>query len=120
MNHHGTLDKWICFGGHADGEMDIANVALRELQEESGITDVAFVMNDIFDVDIHPIPANPKKSEPAHEHFDIRFLFRVTGNENFAVSDESHAMKWCAYDEALLLAGDDSMRRLLQKWNVLR
>lgn len=116
MNHHGALDKWICFGGHADGETNIANVALRELQEESGITDIAFVTNDIFDVDIHPIPANPKKSEPAHEHFDIRFLFRVTGNGNFTLSDESHAMKWCDYEEALRLAGDDSMRRLLQKW----
>lgn len=120
MNHHGSLDKWICFGGHADGETDIANVALRELQEESGIMDVDFAHDGIFDVDIHAIPPNLKKGEPAHEHFDIRYLLQVTGNDNFIISDESRAMKWCGYDEAMHLAGDGSMRRLLQKWKNLK
>ena len=124
MNHHKFLDMWICFGGHADGETDILNVALREVIEESGIEDVEPVATGIFDVDVHPIPFNAKKNEPEHKHFDIRYLFRVrnSANENFAMSDESEGLRWCSYEEARNLAAprDLSMHRLLIKWNNLR
>jgi 8-oxo-dGTP pyrophosphatase MutT (NUDIX family) len=118
MNHHGSLDKWICFGGHADGDENILNVARRELEEESGILNLEPVLSGIFDVDVHDIPANPKKGEPAHAHFDIRYLFRAAGPATFAASEESHEIRWCSYDAAMALAGDDSMRRLLHKWRA--
>lgn len=121
MNHHQFLNIWICFGGHADGEQDVLNVALREVIEESGIEDVEPVMDDIFDVDVHAIPANAKKNEPPHKHFDIRYLFRVpnAANEDFKASSESNALRWCNYNEARALADpkDLSMHRLLIKWH---
>ena len=124
MNHHKFLDMWICFGGHADGEQDILNVALREVIEESGIVDVEPASNGIFGVDVHGIPANSKRGEPPHKHFDIRYLFRVrnAANENFAESEESNNLRWCGYEEACALAAphDDSMRRLLDKWRGAR
>jgi 8-oxo-dGTP pyrophosphatase MutT (NUDIX family) len=119
MNHHAFLDKWLCFGGHADGDEDIAAVARRELVEESGITALELAWDGIFDVDVHSIPPNVQKSEPAHEHFDIRYLFLATGSADFTMSEESSAMKWCGFDEASALASDDSMRRLLRKWMKL-
>lgn len=121
MNHHKFLNIWICFGGHADGERDILNVAMREVVEESGIADIEPVTGHIFDVDIHDIPANAKKNEPPHRHFDIRYLFRVRNavNENFAQSDESNGLRWCDYDQAMGLASpaDVSMHRMLAKWH---
>jgi 8-oxo-dGTP pyrophosphatase MutT (NUDIX family) len=36
LTHHLKLDKWLQLGGHADGDGDLAAVALREAQEESG------------------------------------------------------------------------------------
>jgi 8-oxo-dGTP pyrophosphatase MutT (NUDIX family) len=120
MNHHKFLNIWICFGGHADGEKDILQVALREAIEESGIDDIEPVRSTIFDVDVHAIPPNPKKNEPAHKHFDIRYLLRVrhAANESFAKSDESVNLRWCSHDEARKLAhpADASMHRLLDKW----
>jgi len=120
MNHHKFLDMWICFGGHADGERDILNVALREVIEESGIENVEPVMHEIFDVDVHSIPFNAHKNEPEHKHFDIRYLFRVRNiqSENFALSDESKNLRWCDYNAAKALAAphDASMHRLLDKW----
>lgn len=122
MNHHKFLDLWICFGGHADGEKDMLSVALREVMEESGIADVEPVMDGILDVDVHAIPANAKKNEPPHRHFDVRYLFRVKNavNENFLQSEESNTLRWCSYDEARALAAphDASMHRLLEKWRV--
>lgn len=124
MNHHKFLDMWICFGGHADGERDVLNVALREVIEESGIADVEPVRADIFDVDVHDIPFNARKNEPPHKHFDIRYLFRVrhATNENFTQSAESKSLRWCNYDEAKNLSSpsDLSMHRLLDKWRATR
>lgn len=35
--YHNIYDSWSWIGGHADGERDLAAVALRELQEETGV-----------------------------------------------------------------------------------
>ena len=119
LNHHKFLNIWICFGGHADGEEDILSVALRETQEETGIDDIRLLFDGIFDVDIHAIPENPKKGEPAHEHFDICYLLQA-GHDNFVVSPESLDMKWCAYDEAIeVCRNDERMIRMLGKWRAL-
>lgn len=119
LNHHKFLDKWLAFGGHADGSEDIRDVALRETIEESGFQEIEFATPEIFDIDIHPIPENPKKGEPAHEHFDILFLLRLKteSENNFVVSDESNSLKWCTPDEAKILLGNSrDMNRLVQKW----
>src|SRR5436309_1471060 len=40
LTHHKKLNLWLQLGGHCDGESDVLAVALREAQEESGITDI--------------------------------------------------------------------------------
>lgn len=119
LNHHKFLDMWIGFGGHADGETDILSVCRREIIEESGIADIEPVSEKIADVSVHPVPENPKKGEPAHHHFDIRYIFRVKNpaNENFVISDESVSMRWCNFEKAMELVNpNDKIARLLQKW----
>src|SRR5688572_20321275 len=54
--HHGTLNKWLQPGGHADGEENVLNVALREADEETGLKNFLLLQENIFDLDIHPIP----------------------------------------------------------------
>ena len=74
----------------------------------------------ILDIDIHGIPYNAKKAEPAHLHYDVRYLFRLMNdNDNFTVSDESLAMRWCGFDEAVALTGPGSVARMLSKWKNL-
>lgn len=119
LNHHKFLDMWIGFGGHADGDADILSVCRREIIEESGIEDIEALTDSIVDVSVHPVPENPKKGEPAHKHFDIRYIFRVKNpaNENFAISDESVSLRWCNYDEAMTIVNkNDKITRLLTKW----
>src|ERR1019366_3306840 len=55
LTHHRKLDKWLQLGGHADGDLDILRVALREAREESGLEAIRPVSEEIFDVDIHTI-----------------------------------------------------------------
>ena len=64
-------------------------------------------------MDVHPIPANPKKGEPPHEHFDLRYLFRAGSDTIQAASDALDA-KWATLDEAATV-GDTSVRRAVSK-----
>lgn len=113
--HHAILDRWLQFGGHADGNPDITAVALREAEEESGITSLELVMPQIFDVDVHEIPANPKRGEPAHLHYDIRYLIRAKTQE-FVVSSESKSLQWFSAKELSAMKLEPSMQRMAQKW----
>lgn len=114
LTHHRKLDRWLQLGGHADGDGDLARVALREAEEESGLGDLV-VEPEIFDLDRHVIPA--RGSEPEHWHYDVRFVVRANGSEAFVVGDESHALAW--RDIAAIAAdatADESMRRMAWTW----
>lgn len=114
LTHHRKLNMWLQLGGHCDGQADVLDVSIREAQEESGIHNIEPVMNNIFDVDIHLIPERP--GEAAHYHYDINFLLRVKDNSSFAVSEESHDLKWFAWDETLFPFSGPSMKRMFHKW----
>ena len=91
LTHHRKLGMWLQPGGHADGDRDLARVALRETEEETGLQGVR-VAPPIFDLDRHWIPAH--KEVPGHWHYDVRYLVHAGADETFVVSDESHALAW--------------------------
>ncbi len=123
LTHHKKLNRWLQVGGHSDGEDNTWNVALREATEESGILDIEFVTQEIFDIDIHTIPENPKKSEPEHKHYDVRFLLKAL-TENFIMSTESNSLKWATFQELSQMAErqeiSPSMVRMADKWRRLK
>jgi 8-oxo-dGTP pyrophosphatase MutT (NUDIX family) len=114
LTHHRKLGRWLQLGGHADGDPDLAAVALREADEESGLGGLR-VEPAVFDLDRHWIPA--RGSEPGHWHYDVRFVVRATVSEDFVVSEESHALAWRPVREVLEGEGyDDSLRRMAAAW----
>lgn len=120
LNHHRALDFWMQFGGHADGCADLQDVARREVQEESSFLNIVPLQSAILDIDIHAIPYSEKRREPAHLHYDVRYIFRLDqDDENFTISDESVNLRWCDYAQALDLVGAGATARLLSKWNKL-
>ena len=119
LHHHRFLDRWLQFGGHCDGDEDVVRVAEREALEESGIEGLIVASRKPFDVDIHPIPENPKKGEPAHFHFDIRYMFIAPEGATPQVSDESHELRWFSPAQMLELPIDAGLRRLVEKWIAL-
>ena len=114
LTHHRKLDRWLQLGGRADGDADLARVALREAEEESGLSDLV-IEPVIFDLDRHRIPA--RGAEPEHWHYDVRYVVRATGSEAFTVSEESHALAWRDIAELARDVGlDESVRRMARKW----
>lgn len=114
LTHHAKLNAWFQLGGHCDGDSDVLRVALKEAQEESGIMDIVPVHRDIFDIDIHLIPANTR--ERAHYHYDIRFLLHVTSDQDVVPSAESKALSWVSRDKAQLPTQERSITRMFDKW----
>ena len=114
LTHHKKMNKWMQPGGHADGESDVLRVAIREADEESGLTQLQVEDAKIFDVDIHQIPA--RGSEAQHLHYDIRFALRAHGSEKFIVSDESHDLAWVEIAQLADYSSEESMLRMTQKW----
>ena len=114
LTHHRKLGRWLQLGGHADGDEDLARVALREAEEESGLRGLR-VEPEIFDLDRHWIPQ--RREVPGHWHYDVRYLVRAGVDERFVVSAESHDLAW--RDISVIAADpgvDPSMRRMAGKW----
>lgn len=118
LTHHRKLDLWVQLGGHADGNPDIFEVALQEAREESGIEHIQPVTRDVFDIDIHRIPARP--NEPEHFHYDVRFAFQTGDTDDFMVSDESHALEWIEITALQEKTAEESMLRMARKWLAYR
>jgi hypothetical protein len=113
LMHHTKLDQWFQLGGHCDGDPDVLAVALKEAQEESGINHIVPVSTEIFDIDIHLIPASSKHK--AHYHYDVRFLLKVASNENVIQNSESKELRWITGDSASLPPVNDSVKRMFIK-----
>lgn len=114
LTHHRKLQRWLQLGGHADGDDDLARVALREAQEESGL-DGLRIEGGLLDLDRHWIPECG--DVPAHWHYDVRFVVRAGDDEDFVVGDESLDLAWRAIADLADDAGADaSMRRMARKW----
>lgn len=112
LAHHRKLGLWLQPGGHCDGDPDTLAVALREAREESGL-EVRALDESIFDIDIHPIPT--RGDEPAHHHFDVRFLVRAE-NDRYRVSEESNALAWVRAEGVGGLTDRESVLRMARKW----
>ncbi len=120
MMHHRKIDQWFQPGGHADGDTDIMRVALRETAEETGIdaAHIHLLGADIFDVDIHTIPA--MHGDPRHEHIDIRFLVEIDDSLPVPGNDESHDVIWVSTLEVTRYNNNRSTYRMLEKTRQLR
>jgi 8-oxo-dGTP pyrophosphatase MutT (NUDIX family) len=71
---HRKLDRWLQPGGHVEpDDVSVIAAAMREAREETGVESLVAPLGEaILDLDVHPIPAFG--SEPAHVHYDVRFL----------------------------------------------
>lgn len=105
MIKHNSLNRWLSPGGHFDIEDELLWItARREAIEETGIKENQLELHpwhqehnlNPIDIDSHIIPANTKKGEGEHYHFDFRYIFILTENtSNITLQvEEVSDFKW--------------------------
>ena len=107
---HRIIKRWLQTGGHCErDDATLAEAALREGREESGIADLA----------IDPVPVLLSRHEvpscgpirPSH-HLDVQYVAVAPAQAQHVISDESDDLAW--FDvEALPAQTDDSVRALI-------
>jgi ADP-ribose pyrophosphatase YjhB (NUDIX family) len=86
---------------------------LREAREESGLEEIRPVSDKIFDVDVHEIPA--RASDPAHYHYDVRFLLEADRCQPLRMTGESKALQWVKIADVGKLTSEESVLRMVAK-----
>ncbi len=115
---HPFLQRWLQPGGHADGNFDLLDVALREAEEETGLQKLAPYCHQgssrvPLDLDIHPIPA--RKSEPDHFHYDLRYLFLADPTAQLVPESPDLKLAWIPVDEVEQRTDEESVLRMIRK-----
>lgn len=97
MIYHNIYDTWTWTGGHADGEDDLLNIAIKEAKEETGLKNITPIMDDIASIDILPVWSHFKgeKFVSSHLHLNTSFLFEASECDKLIVNfDETNGVKW--------------------------
>ena len=124
--YHIINDGWIYPGGHADGEKDFLSVAVREVEEETGLK-VKVLDQNIFSIQSASVKGHIKhgKYVSAHLHLDVVYLLEADDKIPLIYKeDESKGVKWILFDEAINETMCDFIRpiheKLIKKLNIKR
>jgi 8-oxo-dGTP pyrophosphatase MutT (NUDIX family) len=107
---HTKVRRWLQPGGHADGDGEMAHVALREAEEETGIAGLA-VVTPAIDLDVH-VFRNADGTEPEHLHLDVRHLVLAPPGAEPTSNHESEGMAWVAVEDLDRYEVDDGTKRM--------
>lgn len=121
MVYHKIYDSWSWTGGHADGEENLLAVALREVTEETGVSSVTPVSDDIFSLEILTVDGHEKHGSyvPSHLHMNVTYLLEADEEEPLTVcEDENKGVAWFGLDEALSASSEPwFVQRIYRKLN---
>ncbi len=104
MAYHNIYKSWSWLGGHADGEENLLQVALREVREESGLTQVRPVLEDILSLEVLTVDGHRKRGQyvSSHLHLNLTYLIEADDSEPLAVKpDENSSLAWFAPEDAV-------------------
>ena len=118
MVYHNIYDSWSWIGGHADGIEDLCSVAMRELEEETGVISGVLMSRDIFSLEILTVDGHVKRGHyvPSHLHMNVTYLAQADETEALTVNrEENQAVKWWTLQEALQVPGEPWMVERIYK-----
>lgn len=118
MVYHNIYDSWSWIGGHADGMEDLCAVAMKELQEETGVNHARLVSEEVFSLETLTVDGHVKRGVwvPSHLHFNLTYLAEAEEEEKLVVrEDENSAVQWWTFEEALKVSTEPWMVEYIYK-----
>ena len=100
--HHNIRNAWAWTGGHADGDANLLQVAVREAKEETGVNEVVPLTKKIVSVDILPVFGHWKKGKyvNTHLHLSIAYILIASENETLTINkNENSGVSWFSVDK---------------------
>lgn len=120
MVYHNIYKSWAWTGGHADGDSDLMHVALKEANEETGLTKLKVISDGIFSLQILTVDSHIKRGKfvASHLHLDCCFLVEADENEELRIKDdENSGVKWVPINKAVELTNEVKMKPIYAKLN---
>lgn len=113
--YHNIYGSWSWVGGHADGELDLAAVAARELAEETGVTRARLVdagAGGIASLEVLTVDGHVKRGHYVGSHLHLNVTYLFVADPSLALRkkpDENSGVRWVALDEVFALSSEPWM-----------
>lgn len=121
MAYHNLYRSWAWLGGHADGQQDLLSVAIREVQEESGLCAVAPVTPRIYSLEILSVNGHEKHGHylSSHLHLNVTYLLQADPASPIRCkTDENSGVAWFPTEEAVSMSCEPWLQsRIYRKLN---
>ncbi len=120
MIYHNIYKSWAWTGGHADGDSDLLNVALKEAREETGLKNLKVLNNDFLGIQILTVDSHIKRGKfvSSHLHLDCCFLLEADENEVLKIKeDENSGVEWIDIEKAIEITNEEKMKPIYKKLN---
>ena len=104
MCYHKVYNSWSWLGGHVDGEKNFKKVALKEVQEESGLENVSFMSDDLFSLEVLTVDGHVKRGKyvSSHLHYNVTYLMEANDQDELKIKeDENKGLRWFSFEDAL-------------------
>lgn len=118
MIYHNIFDSWSWPGGHADGDENLLQVAIREVKEETGVKCAIPVSKDILSLDIIPVLGHRKNGKyvSPHLHLSVAYLLEADENESLVIKpDENSGVQWIPITEVEAYSNEPHMKKIYRK-----
>lgn len=120
LNYHNIYKNWGWLGGHTDKDPNLLKVALKEVREESGLSNIFAFSSNIISIEILPVRPHIKKGEfvNAHLHLNATYLIIADEEEKLTIKpDENSGLKWVDIDEVKNIVKEECMLPIYAKLN---
>ena len=118
LAYHNLYHSWAWLGGHADGDGDLRRVALREAQEESGLTQARILGEGIFSLEILGVDGHVRRGRYVGTHLHLNVTYLLEADDRLPIRakpDENSAVRWMPVGEVLQAVSEPEMRVVYQK-----
>lgn len=126
MIYHNIYKNWSIPGGHADGEMDLLKVALKEVYEETGIQNVTPIISSIASLDILSTLGHKKNNQYVSSHVHLSVVYLMEADERGPLKikeDENNSVCWIPIGKINEVSNEEHMKyiynKLLEKLKLL-